>query len=481
MNKNILILVVTFIFVFINLDLILASCELNYDSETKFNREILNDLYAGEYNGNGLNISIQLGNDCTLSDTQKMLDEIGTGSGGGFKIILIDKYGNFIVNVNIGAFNGLLDKSTINKIIRASESNINDSINPEAIINYDSNSKTIIVSTDSNDNTLTKTERCLDKKCSKKIENYFLIDDNGNKLSVSFKHDKSNMQDSFNLQSLEYSDKKIKSEDKFSIIDSKRKITSQFSNKTLSVVLDFDKKTNKTKIQIKDGKKKNSSVKNGEYNIVVNADNGRLSYQINKFSFNNDSESKNSSPIEREFEIFLESRNFVPSKGIDNITKEKIKISSDKIHIIIQLYQIPNEEEKQELENKGIKLLSYIPNRAWFASIYTNKIDEISELPDIRAISGILPDDKISSSIRTNGLNNYSISEKGEARLIVRVFQDSSLGELSSNIIKKYGGKIKNIDYKTLEITLPKNKMYQLAKEDSVKWIDQFYPATIDE
>lgn len=112
-------------------------------------------------------------------------------------------------------------------------------------------------------------------------------------------------------------------------------------------------------------------------------------------------------------EILLKSRWFIPQRGITTDAKARIEAVPQRAHVLMQLERIPTVEERKELEAKGIKLLSYIPNRAWFASIPSDKAGEISSLSTIRAISEILPEDKIDHAIREKGVNNYSTDEKG--------------------------------------------------------------------
>ena len=77
--------------------------------------------------------------------------------------------------------------------------------------------------------------------------------------------------------------------------------------------------------------------------------------------------------------VLLKSREFIPHKGTSEIVKNKIKAKApEKSHILLQFDSIPNEEEKEKLEKQGIKLLSYIPNKAWFASI-SGDIEEIEK------------------------------------------------------------------------------------------------------
>ena len=77
-------------------------------------------------------------------------------------------------------------------------------------------------------------------------------------------------------------------------------------------------------------------------------------------------------------EILLKSRRFTPAKGVSDTVKAKIEAIPGRAHVIIQLEKIPTMEERKELEAKGIKLLSYIPNKAWLASIRSNKAGKIA-------------------------------------------------------------------------------------------------------
>ncbi len=180
-----------------------------------------------------------------------------------------------------------------------------------------------------------------------------------------------------------------------------------------------------------------------------------------------------------DYKIFLQSRNFNPIREIDNDLKMKIKSNSEKIHVYIQFYDTPKFIDRKRLETEGIKLLSYIPNKAWFASISHDKIDKILELPDVRSISEIMPEDKISTSIKEKGFNNYSINKKGEVKIFVFFFDDISLKK-SLKIISDHKGTVINYSKEGFMILLPKDSLYELAKEDSIKWIDQYYGSMLD-
>ena len=138
--------------------------------------------------------------------------------------------------------------------------------------------------------------------------------------------------------------------------------------------------------------------------------------------------------------IHLKSRRFTPAKGVSDSAKAKIEAIPQRAHVIIQLEKIPTIEEKKELEAKGIKLLSYISNKAWFASIPSDKVSEIASLSDVRSICEIAPEDKISSTIREKGVGDYSTNKDGTVNLAIKFFKDISLNRsvyvVSKNEIK---------------------------------------------
>lgn len=179
-------------------------------------------------------------------------------------------------------------------------------------------------------------------------------------------------------------------------------------------------------------------------------------------------------------EILLKSRRFTLERGISSATKANIESIPGRAHVLVQLEEIPTIKERKELESKGIKLLSYIPNKAWFASIPSDKSSQVAALPNVRAISEILPEDKIASQIRESGVNDYSTNEKDEAKLVVLFFADVSLND-ARIVIESYAGTFVGAApiINALVIYLPKGLINELASDDSVKWINQHYKPRI--
>ena len=183
-------------------------------------------------------------------------------------------------------------------------------------------------------------------------------------------------------------------------------------------------------------------------------------------------------------EVILKSRRFVPAPGLDSTLRTRARadagirmqtISGD-LHVIIQLEDVPTVERRVELINAGVQLLSYIPNRSWLAVVKIDRLADVAGLPGVRAVAGILPEDKLSPAIREQGINAYSQNSAGEAKLVTLLFEDVAL-ETGDAAVEELGGRVLERDAQQhcLICYLPVGAVDALAARDCVKWIDQHY------
>ncbi len=179
-------------------------------------------------------------------------------------------------------------------------------------------------------------------------------------------------------------------------------------------------------------------------------------------------------------EVILKSRRFTPVRGVSDALVARRQASGGQVHVLIQLDGIPTAEQRAAFLPAGVRLLSYIPDRAWLASIPVGKAAEVAQLPGVRAICEILPEDKIAPSIREAGINACSITACGAARLTAILFEDVSPAAGVATI-ESLGGTILCDDpvENSLEFHLPIVAVRTLAACDGIKWIDQHH-ASID-
>jgi len=76
-------------------------------------------------------------------------------------------------------------------------------------------------------------------------------------------------------------------------------------------------------------------------------------------------------PASDPYRISLKSRSFTPPEEV-RLESVLSDVQSTRVHILVQFRSLPSSAVKRSLEDAGIKLLNYIPNSSWFASIPTN-------------------------------------------------------------------------------------------------------------
>jgi hypothetical protein len=175
-------------------------------------------------------------------------------------------------------------------------------------------------------------------------------------------------------------------------------------------------------------------------------------------------------------EILLRSRRFIPEQGITDAAKAAIEAIPERAHVIIQFERIPTNEERKGLEAEGIKLLSYIPNKAWLASISSDKTSEIAALSSVRTICEFLPEDKISPHIIAGELVEQRIKD-GKTDFIVEFFKDVSFAEIDEVIQRHNGlivGRVPSLN--AVVAVLQVEEGIALCFEESVKWLEQELP-----
>ncbi len=172
-------------------------------------------------------------------------------------------------------------------------------------------------------------------------------------------------------------------------------------------------------------------------------------------------------------EIMLKSRRFVPVAGVAETPKS---LDGGRIHVLLQLETIPTDDQRITLAQAGVNLLSYIPNRAWLASVPLGQVEAVVALPSVRAMAKILPEDKIDPALREEGVNAYSTTDDGQVKLVALFFEDVAL-DVGLGIVATCGGRVIKCSEadNSAAFHLPLAALYDLASCDAVKWIDQHY------
>jgi len=79
--------------------------------------------------------------------------------------------------------------------------------------------------------------------------------------------------------------------------------------------------------------------------------------------------------------IYLQSREFVPVEPDVQALQRLAVAGRDRVHVLLQLDFIPRQAAKAEFEARGVKLLAYVPDYAWIASVPAVSPAAVLQLP----------------------------------------------------------------------------------------------------
>jgi hypothetical protein len=86
-----------------------------------------------------------------------------------------------------------------------------------------------------------------------------------------------------------------------------------------------------------------------------------------------------------DYAVLLESRRFVPQPGMSRDLQAAMEAGGRK-HVIVQFMGIPDRSDVSLLESRGIELLDYLPNRAYFAGVPAIELARLAAFPGVRSV-----------------------------------------------------------------------------------------------
>lgn len=188
--------------------------------------------------------------------------------------------------------------------------------------------------------------------------------------------------------------------------------------------------------------------------------------------------------ISDRYTIFLKSRTFTPMPGITASSRSKILASElDRLHVIMQFFELPSVENRNELAALEVNILDPIPNHAFFASVQPDLIDDVMLLNSVRMITDILPEDRVDPAILTLGVPGHAQNANGTVNLRVLFFEDVPFAEAiqlisgfeQSQILEELP------QLHMLSIAVDPSVLLALADEDIVMFIESVPPPPQDD
>jgi hypothetical protein len=154
-------------------------------------------------------------------------------------------------------------------------------------------------------------------------------------------------------------------------------------------------------------------------------------------------------------------------------------------HVLVSLKTIPSPASRRSLERLGIRLLSYLGEKTWLASVSNprvlkfNDADTVARYPNLAGIRGIgllQPKDKISRQLRGR-LGDWAYTADGKVKLTVRGFADADLNGIKAHL-EKHGaivlGEVAAL--KVVGCAVDASRVQALADHNDIRWIAPMPP-----
>jgi hypothetical protein len=204
----------------------------------------------------------------------------------------------------------------------------------------------------------------------------------------------------------------------------------------------------------------------------------------------------------------LKSRQFTPRPGIELDLAHVLETNDDRRHVLVQLEDVPTDAQRAALEAAGIRLLDYVPNHTWFASIATTSA--FGEFPSERLFPGLVPSpgdrvetlwdlqrlgnpdlslirwmgairaaDRLAPSLRERVVQLGMLGDHGQIDLDIRFFSDVSPDDVFLLLSRHEAVVESDLTAVRFVVRIAADKVEALAEEDGVQWIANALPPKI--
>jgi len=179
------------------------------------------------------------------------------------------------------------------------------------------------------------------------------------------------------------------------------------------------------------------------------------------------------------FTIYLKSRVFTPPAGLPPqeralLAAQAAEAAVDgRLHVFLQFNQHPDAAHRALLARQGVRLLIYLPDHTWYASVPAHMAAS-GELPfGARWMGAIRPQDKIAPALK-----HHRLPPGTPLRLYLIVYPDVTIEEAAA-AVKALGGTVLGLapEFRRLHVEVPgPESLPALAASDLWYWITRESP-----
>lgn len=147
------------------------------------------------------------------------------------------------------------------------------------------------------------------------------------------------------------------------------------------------------------------------------------------------------------------------------------------VYKLVQFQQLPSEAEIESLKQRGVELLYYISNNAYWAAVETAP-GGVTALSRLHRNDGLIWSmsssrvNKLAPEVQLGVAPPYAVLENGQVVLLVSVFPDVD-GDYFRDSIQSVGGGLLDSPYPNVHrIMISPLRIYELSAINAIEWIE---------
>jgi hypothetical protein len=187
------------------------------------------------------------------------------------------------------------------------------------------------------------------------------------------------------------------------------------------------------------------------------------------------------------YEIHLIQQTWTPRPGVTADAERALVEAADAarrdgraaVHALVQLYEVPDDSQRAELERAGLILGNPLPGRAWIASVDVAQAASVAERREVRWIEPWTAARRLHPRLATGDVAPWALDREhpGWIMTMVHLHQgvDPRRGE---ELAARLGGvafsPVEGLN--ALTVWMPESRLAELAKDEDVLWIEEGPP-----
>lgn len=178
------------------------------------------------------------------------------------------------------------------------------------------------------------------------------------------------------------------------------------------------------------------------------------------------------------YEIQLKSRFFIPpdrpsAEELDRVVQkaaELREVGKDRVHILLQLNDMPTLADVDRLAELGIHLLAYVPDRAWLASVDVERAEIVRQLDNLRWVELLQFEDKVSPSL----LRTLEATREDELAYLTVYFFNDTLPASAKAILGAHNATVSSSvpERSRYDVLILESEIPLLVEEDALQWLE---------